>query len=152
MLIPSKFAALAAALLLKNYQTYSLVKHQTENSSYSLSNWVVSNSIMVLCVQTKKAFPPGFYAAIRYFNIWLPMLFFKFHFLIRELIFKIQVWLFFVFFYLCPSKCCNAMLLFICADLGRKPTTKEVEVISKCFLTIRKQRQGFFWSNDVLYL
>lgn len=37
----------------------------------------------------------------------------------------------------CPSKCCNAVLLFVCADLGRKPATKEAEVISWCCILTR---------------
>lgn len=77
MCILSNFAALAAALLWKNFQAYSLVIHQAENSFYSLADWFdLSNFITVLLVQTKKVFPTGFYAVIRYRVIWLPMPFF----------------------------------------------------------------------------
>ncbi|KAK9987321.1 hypothetical protein SO802_032272 [Lithocarpus litseifolius] len=35
------------------------------------------------------------------------------------------------------SLCCNALLLLLCADLEREPTTKEIEVISKFCIMMR---------------
>ena len=135
---PLKFAALSATLVWLNFQTYSLVVLlSAENSSYSLASWfIVSNFIIVLWMQTKNVFPIGFYTVIRYCKIWLLVLFY-FEKIVQFLKSSLNQTVFFLFSFFRPQKCCTAVLLLICANFGREPTTKEIEGISKCCIMMR---------------